>query len=309
MAKSTICSPAFVTGRLSKGVGLLLAVVLAGCGQAPAASVPIKVVASIAPLADWARNVGGVHASVQLLVPPGVDPRTFELQPEQRDAIYAADVLLINGLGLEPWIEEIMEDARARRLIVAEMSQFTGPLTERVLGRRAIAPDEAVPQPRSGTGNLIWVPAPIYSPYLWLDVASARAQVGLIAQMLGRADPDSMVDFQQNAARYIGELDNLDGSIFRQIEAWRWQVLLSTNRFLFPFARHHGLSISIFGTPTRRRGPPLAQPLFVDGFEEAGRSRVAVSRHPVVPLNPLGHNEYIELMQTMVTSMTTTMSS
>jgi hypothetical protein len=127
--------------------------------------------------------------------------------------------------------------------------------------------------------------------------------------MLARAEPESMVDFRQNAARYTGELDNLDGSLFRQIEHWPWRTILSTDRFLFPFARHHGLSIAIFGAPVRRGGPPLAQPLFVDALTAREVRSVELSGRQMVLLDPLGKSDYIDLMQTMVQSMTSAMEA
>lgn len=295
----------FVSTKL-QGLALLLVCVLAGCGQVPAQQAPIKVVASIAPLADWAHKVGGAHVSVQLIVPPGVDPRDYQLSRQQRNDILKADAVVMNGLGLEPWLEDILEEAPSSRLIVVEMSQFTGPLTERVARKRTIQPDQPVTGPRSGTSSQVWEPAPVYSPYLWLDVNSAKAQVGLIAQMLTRADPDGIVDFQQNAARYVDELENLDSAVFRQIDGWRWRTILSTSRFLFPFARQHGLSLSLFGQRLRRGAPALAQPLFVDVFA-GSKPPVELRGRPVVLVNPLGKSDYIELMRTTVHSMTTTM--
>lgn len=303
--KSATCSPVSVRANI-QGIALLLVVVLASCGRLPAQKAPLRVVASIAPLADWAQKVGGARVSVQLIVPPGVDPRDYRVSSQQQDAILQADVVLMNGLGLEPWLEDILEDAPSSRLIVVEMSQFSGPLTERVRRKRVIEPDQSVTGPRSGTSNQAWEQAPIYSPYLWLDVNSARAQVGVIAQMLTRADPDAIVDFRQNAARYAGELENLDVSLFRQIDNWRWRTVVSRTRFLFPFTNQHGLSISIFGQPLRRGGPPLAQPLFVDAFDGSDLS-VEPRGRPMVRLNPLAKSDYIDLMRTIVQSMSTTM--
>jgi ABC-type Zn uptake system ZnuABC Zn-binding protein ZnuA len=297
-----------VPARIRYIAALLLVAVLAGCGPAPVRDAPLKVVASIAPLADWARRVGGAYVSVQMLVPPDIDPRDYVLDRRQRDAILKADVVLMNGLGLEPWIEDVLAEARNSNLIVVEMAQFTGPLTERVLRKRAVEPDQAMPEPRSGTDDQLWAPAPVYSPYLWLDIASAKAQVGLIAQMLARAEPDGIVDFQQNAARYTGELENLDIALFRQIDGWRWRTVLSTSRFLFPFTRHHDLSISIYGVPRRRGGPPIAQPLFVDALAGPQAPGDKLRGRRMVLLNPLDTSDYIQLMQTTAQSMTMVMA-
>jgi ABC-type Zn uptake system ZnuABC Zn-binding protein ZnuA len=303
--RSETFSPVYVTSKACLITAGLLVLVLTGCGSIAPRGEPVKVVASIAPLADWARRVGGEHVAVELVVPPGLDPRAYEPAPRQRAAIANADVVLMNGLGVEPWIEEILEHPSNDRLIVLEMAQFTGPLTERVPRKRYVEPGEPL---AGGTrGDEAWVPAPVYSPYLWLDVGSAMLQVELIAQTLGRADTQRILDYQQNAARYNAELQNLNTSVAHQLESWQWRSILSTNRFLYPFARHYQLPILLVGEPARRPGLPLVQPLFVDGLVGSDPPRTGSSGRPVVLLNSLGAENYLELMEAMVDGMTAAM--
>lgn len=261
------------------------------------------------PLADWAEQVGGSRVHVQRIVPPGADPRSYVLSDQQRQAIGSADVVLLNGLDLEPWIDEILDQARGTKMVVLEVSQFTGPLVERetLSGANAFEQGAAQSGPRAGPNQGIGIPPAVYSAYLWLDPGSAMGQVELVARTLTRADPDGVSVYRQNAARYTGELENLDGLIQRQINTWHWQSLLADDMFLYPFARHYSLPIN---PSARGKGAPKLdprQPLLRDALRPARRAPDDVSSRPVIVVNPLAGQTYVELMQALAHAITSGM--
>ena len=63
----------------------------------------LNVLATFFPLQDWAAAVGGDKANVSLLVPVGIDVHEFEPSPAAIQAIAKANILILNGVGLEPW--------------------------------------------------------------------------------------------------------------------------------------------------------------------------------------------------------------
>jgi ABC-type Zn uptake system ZnuABC Zn-binding protein ZnuA len=84
------------------GLILVVALGLTACGQVltpPPASGRVLVVASILPLADFARQVGGERVQVETLVPRGASPHTYEPTPAQLRSVSQARVLVLNGVG------------------------------------------------------------------------------------------------------------------------------------------------------------------------------------------------------------------
>ena len=73
------------------------------------ASEPVLVVASIYPMQFFAERVGGDRVEVVSLVPPGVEGHTFELTASDLRTIADADVIAMNGVELEPWLERALE--------------------------------------------------------------------------------------------------------------------------------------------------------------------------------------------------------
>ena len=70
---------------------------------------PLSVVASIYPMQYFAERIGGDRVNVVALVPPGAEGHTFELTARDLITIGEADVVAMNGLELEPWLERALE--------------------------------------------------------------------------------------------------------------------------------------------------------------------------------------------------------
>jgi ABC-type Zn uptake system ZnuABC Zn-binding protein ZnuA len=58
-------------------------------------------------LADIAQNIAGDRLEVELLIPTGADPHTFQPTPQDVAKIANSQVLIINGAGLEEWLQEV----------------------------------------------------------------------------------------------------------------------------------------------------------------------------------------------------------
>ena len=99
----------------------------------------LQVVASTQIVADWVRQVGGDVVTVRALVPAGADVHTLELTTDDVRAIAAADLVVINGAGLESAYQDIILENAARLLDLAdELSELrpdeAGALNQRAQG-------------------------------------------------------------------------------------------------------------------------------------------------------------------------------
>jgi ABC-type Zn uptake system ZnuABC Zn-binding protein ZnuA len=71
---------------------------------------PIRIVASFSILADVAQNVAGDAAQVESLIPAGVDPHSFVPSPRDVIGVAEADIVLLNGAGLERALLETIQN-------------------------------------------------------------------------------------------------------------------------------------------------------------------------------------------------------
>ncbi|RPH61817.1 MAG: hypothetical protein EHM81_03460, partial [Chloroflexi bacterium] len=105
---------------------LSLSMLLAACGPAGTEvdhstmshESSLKVLASTTFLADIAQNVAGERAAVESLLPFGADPHSYQAAPTDVAKIAESNVLILNGVEYEHFIEPLLENAGGERLVI-----------------------------------------------------------------------------------------------------------------------------------------------------------------------------------------------
>lgn len=208
-----------------------------GATPSPAAGTPIDVVTTTTVFADMVRNVGGSHVRVTSLVPTGGDVHTFEPKPADVQTVAAARLLVMNGLGLDDWLEKTITSGSASGTPLLKL----GPgLTDVPL----------LPGGDPATRN----------PHLWMDVTYGARYVDEIARALANADPANAADYTTQAAAYKTRLAALDASIRQKISAIpAADRKLVTFHDAFPYyARAYGITIVGTAVPAPGQDPTAA---------------------------------------------------
>ncbi len=217
------------TRRARRPIALLavvLAAVVAACGQDSTPSDDggaVRVVATTTVLADLVRQVGGDRVEVASLVPAGGEVHTFDPTPGDARRLSEADLIVVNGLGLDDWAADLAEDVDAEASIVHLAEDLDG--VELISGG-----DE-------DHGGV--------NPHLWLDVSLAVRYLDRIATALAEVDPDGSDGYERGAADHASRLADLDGWIREQlgaIPAANRRVVSFHDAFPY-YARAYGLEI------------------------------------------------------------------
>jgi zinc transport system substrate-binding protein len=93
-------------------VWLLLFTCACGAPQQTEESQKLQVVTTLFPYYDFVRAIGGERVEPTLLLPPGMEPHSFEPTPLDVVTLSRADVLIYNGGSGELWVEEILGSAQ-----------------------------------------------------------------------------------------------------------------------------------------------------------------------------------------------------
>ena len=169
---------------------VVLAALLGGMAcERQASSDKLTVVATIFPLADFVKNVAGDKVDVITLLRPGDSPHTYEPTSRDMKAVAQATLLVVNGAGLDFWVEKL-KAAASDNMVVVDTSAV---LAEEGL---LLSGDE------HDDGGV--------NPHYWLDPVLAQKQVEAIASALAAADPGNKDFYLENAADYIAQLQSLD---------------------------------------------------------------------------------------------------
>src|SRR5262245_8356549 len=86
------------------------------------------VVTTFSILGDLTQRVGGDHIRVLTLVGPDGDAHVFEPGPKETAELAEASMLVVNGLGFEPWLARL-EDASAFKGTTVVATAGITPLT------------------------------------------------------------------------------------------------------------------------------------------------------------------------------------
>jgi zinc/manganese transport system substrate-binding protein len=117
--------------------GLAAGLTLTGPSRAQA---PLPVVASFSILADLVRQASGPRVGVVSLVGPGADVHVYDPTPDAAQKLAGARLVVINGLGLEGWIERLVRSAGAKAPIVTASDGIT-PRTIQIRGETRVVDD------------------------------------------------------------------------------------------------------------------------------------------------------------------------
>ena len=203
------------------------ALALALHGSAAFAASPLNVVASFSILGDFVQEVGGEHVKVTTLVGPNGDAHVYEPTPQDARDAAAADLVVVNGLGFEGWLDRLIE-----------ASGYKGATVITSDGVDPLRLDERGPKPEGTAHDAV-------DPHAWQSPANVEIYISNIAEALCAADRADCAEFRTNAAAYVQEVRTLDQSIkrgFAAIPAERRKLITSHDAFGY-FARAYGVEV------------------------------------------------------------------
>lgn len=182
----------------------------------------IKVITTLYPLYDFANQIGKDNIESILLLPPGVEPHSFEPKPFDLVKINTADVFIYTGEFMEPWAQKILQGVDNKKLIVVDASHEIKLI-------KAIFHDED-----ETTGS--------YDPHIWLDFDNAKIIAKNISKALSQKDPLNSKYYQSNLEQLQNELTNLDNSYKQSLANCRQKEIIYAGHYAFGYlAKRYGL--------------------------------------------------------------------
>ena len=188
----------------------------------------LRIIASFSILADITNEIGGDFVDVTSLVEPGADLHHFEPRPNDIKRLQKADLVLLNGLGFEPWLDRVKaSNEKASSWVVA--SEGVTPL----LFDHHDDADHSTRETKA------------FDPHAWQDVGYARLYAKNIAAALMDRDPDHHALYLENLARYDLQLQKLDRDIRGAIAAipLEKRKIVTTHDAFGYFEKAYGLTM------------------------------------------------------------------
>ncbi len=236
----------------------------------------LKIVASTTIIQDIAQNVAGDKQKIDFLVPTDGDVHAFEPTPADVQKIADADMILVNGVGLEQFLDKLIADSGTKGKVVT-VSEGLGIQKFLSIETRANASSTAAdttqiigvsgtykcgaPQPGEEIGEC--------DPHLWQNVANVIVYVMNIRNAFIAADPANADTYNTNAGKYISQLEQLDAQMFSTLSSIPAanRVLVTNHDAMGYFATRYGFQIAgvvLPGGTTNQEPDPKAVAALID---------------------------------------------
>lgn len=147
-----------------------------------------KVVATTSVLCDFTKQIAANTVNITCLIPPDINPRRYQVEASDRNAIAEAKLILYNGYNLEPAVLNLIKASK-------------NPAPKIAVGERAVTKPKLIIQEGNKRLN---------NPYLWHNPKNASLMVDIISNNLKRVAPENAKLYAGNGKRIKDEINKLD---------------------------------------------------------------------------------------------------
>ncbi len=266
------------------GAALASLVLVAGCNGSAASPSPSEstgaaadytVIATTSVFADLAQLALGDNVTIETIIPAGVDVHTFEPSPADAQKLAGADLIVMNGLGLDEWALSLLEAAGKSEEDVLELAEgidesnawvyLEGEEHDEEEGEEH-SEEEGEEHGHGGT-----------DPHIWLDPKGAAIYVNRIAARVAAELPERAAAIESARDAGLAEVAALDEELrvgFTAVEASARKIVTFHDAFGY-FARAY--EIEIVGVAVEAPGQePSAKEIaaLIDAIKAAGVTSV-----------------------------------
>lgn len=226
---------------------------------APGSRAEIRIVATLPAIQSWAANVAGDDAVVEGLLPGDTGPHDFQFKPSHLRKLAAADVVLMNGLGVDPWLDRAIDRlgaqpstaaSRRRRVVVVTQGlehelirDLTRLQVDGKAGKEAKAGKEHDHGNHGDHGDHDHDHGAEANPHVWLDPLLARHCVSNLVEALCMADPAHAAGYRERGGRYGRELAAVDDEIRTSLRGLKDRKVVTFHDAFPYFCRRYDLEL------------------------------------------------------------------
>lgn len=167
----------------------------------------IQIVATLFPQYDFASKIVGDKADVKLLLDSGIEAHNYE--PTAKDMITIlnnSDIFLFNGIELEPWTENIVENLKNTNCDIVNVSENIELIKIEDFEKRHINSEilnEEHEEEHNGHEE-------IYDEHIWMNPENAIIMIDNILEELCKLDSENSEYYKNNAEKYKAQILQLD---------------------------------------------------------------------------------------------------
>ncbi|MCH5297437.1 MAG: zinc ABC transporter substrate-binding protein [Ruminococcus sp.] len=182
----------------------------------------LRIVATIFPYYEFARNIAGDKADVKMLLSPGNEPHSYDPSPSDIVAIENCDIFIYNGGESDEWVEGVLDSLQNSNLRILKMMDYVDALNEQETDHTS--------------GDEL-------DEHIWTSIRNAQKLSKIISETLKQIDAENSDYYSDNELIYTEMLSNLDNQIMSIVKNASKNTVVFGDRFPFLyFVNDYGLS-------------------------------------------------------------------
>ncbi len=215
---------------LSASCILPTAVGLSACSKSQNTD-EIKIVTTIFPQYDWAKNIVGdvENVSLTMLVNNGVDLHSYQPSVKDIATLSTCDLFIYVGGESDAWVEDALKNATNKNMKVINLLEVLGEdAKEEEIIEGMEGEEEEGEEGEEEEG-------PEYDEHVWLSIKNAIELTGVLCEKIQALDPSNEAIYKKNADEYIRQLADLDAEYEKAVAASGKKVILFGDRYPFRY--------------------------------------------------------------------------
>lgn len=198
----------------------------------------IKVVATIFPEYDWAREIIGdtKSAELTLLLANGVDLHSYQPSIQDIAKISTADIFIYVGGESDGWVADALKNATNKSMKVINLMETLGDKVKAEEVKEGMQAEEEDEHEHHHDGDHDEDEEEVeYDEHVWLSLRNAKILSAEIAAALCEKDSANAAAYKANLAAYTARLDALDAKYDAAVKAASKNTILFGDRFPFRY--------------------------------------------------------------------------
>ena len=209
----------------------------------------LKIVTTLFPQYDFAKQIAGDKADVKMILSPGQDSHSFEPTPEDIKKIQNADIFIYNGGEAEEWIEKIIDSVDTKKVNAIRMMDYVKAVKEEEV--EGMEPevehdhdhDHDKEKSHKHNENDNHNHEEEYDEHIWTSPKNAKNMVEAIKNTLVKVDNTNEKYYNVNYENYTKKLDELDKSLTNTVAKAKRKMIVLGDKFPFRYlAKDYGLT-------------------------------------------------------------------
>ena len=210
-----------------------LGVSMCGCTspEKSESSGKLKVIATIFPAYDFARQVFGDTADVKMLLKPGQESHSYDPSAKDIVEITGCDLFVYNGGESDQWVESVLQ--AAPDIETFRMTDAVSLLDEE--HSEGMQEDDHDHDHADGDEEE-------YDEHVWTSPDNAAAIVRALGSRAKALFPDSAAELDSNTESYAAQIEEIDGRLKALLDGEQRYFIFGDRFPLLYFFKHYGLN-------------------------------------------------------------------